>query len=317
MSIYYGIISTASIVPRFTAGVRESSDGVVAAIASRSLAKAAKLATELEIPTAYGSYEELCADPKIDVIYIPTYNAGHFPAAKLALTHHKHVLVEKPFTLTLQEAAELFNLAAKNKCFIMEGQKSLFLPVTQQVKTVINYGRIGELRFIQSMISYPDVSHISWFDSLEKGGGALYGSGSYPIEYLQYITDSAITQYGGTARMPAGRSDSQCDVSLRLGADLLANVCITTDLDLPNKLMMYGTKGHIEVIDFWKAQMADIFYLDGSREQLTGSFTSEFFFEVEHVNQCIQDGRLTSPLMTEEMTLSTVAMVEKLYQQWR
>ena len=131
MPIRYGIVSTASIVPRFVAGVQASQTGEVVAIASRSLSKAQEVATTLGIPKAYGSYEELYADPTVDVIYVATYNKGHYPVAKAALFAGKHVLVEKPFALTLDEAEELFAIAKEKKRFLMEAQKAVFLPITQ------------------------------------------------------------------------------------------------------------------------------------------------------------------------------------------
>ena len=105
MTIKYGIISTAQVVPRFIAGVRESQSGEVAAVASRDLAKAQAFAQQHQIPTAYGSYQELYRDPTIDIVYIATYNAGHYAAAKEALLAGKNVLLEKPFDISLHKLA--------------------------------------------------------------------------------------------------------------------------------------------------------------------------------------------------------------------
>lgn len=316
MKIHYGILSTAKVVPRFVEGVKQSQNTEVTAIASRELAKAQRMADELGIPKAYGSYEELCEDPDIDIVYIATYNQGHYPAAKLALEHHKHVLLEKPFTLTLKEAKELFALAEQQQCFLMEAQKSVFLPITQQVKDKLETGSIGKLLWVQSVTSYPDIERIQWFPYLEAGGGALHGSGNYPIEYLQILTGEKITQFSGSARFYEGGSDSQCSLALRFGADILADIYITTDLTLPNLLVLYGDKGRIEIPNFWKTNTARIIYADGSTEELTSSFTSEFSFEVEHVNQCLRENKLLSPIMTKEITLTTVGLVEGQYQQW-
>ncbi len=138
--IRYGIMSTAQIVPRFVAGLRESAQAEVRGIASRRLENAQKMAKELAIPVAYGSYEELCKDETIDIIYIPTYNQGHYSAAKLALSQGKPVLLEKPFTLNTAEAEELFAIAQEQGVFLMEAQKSVFLPITQKVKATIQEG---------------------------------------------------------------------------------------------------------------------------------------------------------------------------------
>lgn len=109
----YGILSTASIIDRFVAGIRESQDGYVQAIASRTLEQAKIAAQRLNIDCYYGSYEELYQDDAIDIIYIPTVNGLHYRDCKNALLHHKHVIVEKPLTLTVEQAQELFDLAKR------------------------------------------------------------------------------------------------------------------------------------------------------------------------------------------------------------
>lgn len=314
--VRYGIISTAQVVPRFIAGVKESEAGEVAAIASRDLAKAQQAAEKWQIPKAYGSYEALCQDPEIDCVYIATINQGHYSAARLALEHHKPVLMEKPFTLKLREAEELFALAEIQGCFIMEAQKSVFLPAAQQVKALIETGDLGKLHWIQSVTSYPDTSGISWFDSLEAGGGALFSSGSYPIEYIQYVTGKKILRYSGNASRTGDKSDSQSHLALELENGLLASVYITTDLALESRMVICGEKGRIELPSFWKTKEAAVTYQDGTIEKLSGSFESEFVFEISHVNECIRSGKLISPIMTRELTLSAVSLAEQMYTKW-
>ncbi|MFD2306809.1 Gfo/Idh/MocA family protein [Enterococcus termitis] len=314
--IRYGILSTAQIVPRFVQGIRASQAGEAFAIASRALPKAEKMAKELAIPKAYGSYEALCKDQEIDVVYVATYNKGHYECAKLALLHGKHVLVEKPFTLYSEQAAELFELAEKNGCFLMEAQKSVFLPTTQKVKQAIQQNKIGNVHFMKSITTYPSVDHIAWFHSLDSGGGALHGSGSYPIQYMQFLLDQPITAYAGNATGEKNKTDDQVDLSLAFQNQVLGNIFVSVKVDIPSKLTIYGEKGRIDVPTFWKAKQAILSSKDGQQEILTGDFESEFTFEIDHVNECLQQGLLESPVMTKKITMETVALVDKLYQKW-
>ncbi|MTD38347.1 gfo/Idh/MocA family oxidoreductase [Erwinia sp. CPCC 100877] len=314
--IRYGIISTARIVPRFVAGVAASEAGAVSAIGSRTLAKAEKMAVELAIPKAYGSYEAVCQDEEVDVVYVATYNQGHYAAAKLALQHHKHVLVEKPFTLKLEQAEELFELAAENRCFLMEAQKSVFLPISQQVKKALQQNKIGKVQWLQSVTTYPNIDHISWFHSLEAGGGVLHGSGSYPLQYMQYLLDQPIKEFSGAATKHAGRTDDQANISLRFANQVLANIFLSVKLDILSKMTLYGEQGRIEIPHFWKAKSAMIVYEDGRQEVLSSEYESEFVFELNHVNECLQKNLLESPVMTKKLTLATVQLVETLYNQW-
>lgn len=314
--IRYGIISTAQVVPRFVAGVKESQSGEVVALASRNLAKAQQVATELDIPKAYGSYEELYADSTIDIVYIATYNQGHYAAAKQALSAGKSVLLEKPFTLAAAEAEELFALAKAKGLFLMEAQKALFLPATTAVRQGIAAGVIGEVKRIESVTSYPHIDHISWFHDLAAGGGVLRSSGSYPLQYMQQITGEKITSITGTSIMPAGESDLQTTLALQLGEGILASVFLTVELDLPSQMTIYGTKGKIVIPHFWKADRVS-FEPTGEVNQRFFPFDSEFVYEVEHVNDCLKKGRSQSPVMTPELTIETVKQVEGLYQSWQ
>ncbi|HGW6208537.1 TPA: Gfo/Idh/MocA family protein [Enterococcus faecalis] len=314
--IRYGIMSTAQIVPRFVAGLRESAQAEVRGIASRSLENAQKMAKELAIPVAYGSYEELCKDETIDIIYIPTCNQGHYSAAKLALSQGKPVLLEKPFTLNTAEAEELFAIAQEQGVFLMEAQKSVFLPITQKVKATIQEGRLGEILWVQSVTAYPNVDHIPWFYSREAGGGALHGSGSYPLQYLQYVLGKEIQTVTGTATYQQGATDSQCNLALKFAEGTLGNIFINVGLKIPSEMTICGTKGQIVIPNFWKTDCAYYTDAQGNTVKWSEQFTSEFTYEINHVNQCLQDKKLTSPVMTKELMIATVKIVESFYQEW-
>lgn len=98
--VRYGVVSTAQVAPRFIEGVRLAGNGEVVAVSSRSLEKAKAFAKQYRIPRAYGGLREMLVDQEIDVIYVPTINKDHYNCAKKALLAGKHVLVEKPFTIT-------------------------------------------------------------------------------------------------------------------------------------------------------------------------------------------------------------------------
>ena len=121
--IRYGILSTSSIAPRFIAGVRAAGGAEVVALSSRTLEKAQEKAQQWQIPTAYGNHTELLKDPQVDVVYISTVNAQHYPWAKAAVEHGKHVVCEKPCTTSASQTRELFQLAKGKGLFFMEQYK--------------------------------------------------------------------------------------------------------------------------------------------------------------------------------------------------
>lgn len=315
--IRYGILSTAQVVPRFVAGVKESRDGVVTAIASRGIEKAQKMAQELDIPNAFGSYEELCQCQDVDIVYVAVYNKAHYDAAKLALLNNKHVLLEKPFTMTRSQAEELFSLAKERNLFLMEAQKALFLPITEQIKQVIQAGKIGAVRWLDSVTTYPNIDHISWFRDLSAGGGVFRGAGTYPLEYMQHLLEASPNEYKGTLVFPEGQSDAQAQATLNFPDGVVGTIFLTVDLDLPKRMIVYGDKGKITIPDFWKTDVAEIEYTDGQTEKLHSRQKSEFVFEVDHVNECLKQGRLESPVVTKELTLKTVAITEAIYKNYQ
>jgi predicted dehydrogenase len=311
--VKYGIVSTAQVVPRFIEAVRLSGTGEVVAIASRGIEKAQVAADEWGVPKAYGSYEELYEDPEVDIIYIATYNKGHYPAAKGALFAGKNVLLEKPFTLALDQAKELFALAEEKGLFLMEAQKSIFLPVTKRVRDIIQSGAIGEVVFANSITAYPNIDHVGWFRDLDAGGGTLHFSAPYPIEYLTYVLDDEIVDYTGVAEFSKGTTDSQSDTSLKFKSGAIASIFITTHTWIDRGMRIIGTKGEINIPDFWKTDNATVKYEDGSVEDIHLPFKNEFTFEAQHVNELIQNGQTSSELVPKEMTLKTVEIIEGLY----
>lgn len=315
--IRYGILSTAQVVPRFVAGVKESQGGTVTAIASREIKKAQKMAQELDIPQAYGSYEELCQSEDVDIVYVAVYNKGHYDAAKLALLNNKHVLLEKPFTMTLAQAEELFALAKERNLFLMEAQKALFLPITKQIQQVIQKGKIGTLRWLDSVTAYPNIDHISWFRDLSAGGGVFRGAGTYPLEYMQHLLGASPEEFKGTLTFPEGQSDAQAQVTLNFPNGVIGTIFLTVDLDLSKRMIIYGEKGKIIIPDFWKTDTAEIHYNDGQKETLHSNQHSEFVFEVDHVNACLEQGLLESPIVAKELTLKTVAITEAIYKNYQ
>lgn len=314
--IRYGILSAAQIVPRFVKGVQLSRQGEAAAIASQTPGKAQAMAEKLHIPKVYDDYEKLCQSPDIDIVYIPIYNKGHYGAAKLALSHRKHVLLEKPFTLKASEAEDLFSLAQKNNVFLMEAQKSVFLPLTQKVKKALQENVIGEIKWLQSVTTYPSVDHIKWFYSLEAGGGVLHGAGSYPLQYMQYLLDMPIQNYQGMAVAEPSKTDNMCTLSLQFNQGILGNIFLGVNLDIPSMMSVHGTKGRIDIPTFWRSKEAAITYTDGTKEKIFADYDSEFVFEVDHVNDCLNKRQKNSPVMTKKLTIDTVDLVENLYAQW-
>ncbi|MBJ8349886.1 Gfo/Idh/MocA family protein [Streptococcus zalophi] len=314
--VKYGVVSTAQVAPRFIEGVRLAGNGEVVAVSSRSLESAQAFADKHNVSKAYGSLEEMLKNPDIDVIYVANVNQAHYPTAKKALLSGKHVLVEKPFTLTYHQAVELFDLAQSNNLFLMEAQKSVFIPMTQAIKEVVASGKLGQIVSVSSTTAYDNIDHVTWFRDLSLGGGTVHFMAPYALSYLQYIFDATITSYSGVATFPDGQSDSQSKILLKLSNDILVNVYLTTHVKLPHEMVIIGTKGRLEIPHFWKATHARLIGEDGSHDIIEAPMQSDFEAEAYHVSQMILENQKTSPIMTKDLTLSGIKIIEELYRSW-
>ena len=316
--IKYGILSTASIVPRFVKGVRESGNGEVTAIASRGDAKAKQKAKELNIEKYYGSYEELYEDKDIDVIYIATINFLHYQNIKDALNAGKHVVCEKPMVLKKEEAIELFDLAKEKGLFLVEAQKEIFLPITNMVKDIIKNKEIGDVGLLDFATSFPG-DYNAWTLDLSKGGGVFFTNAVYCIEYLEYIFGKPISLYSGMRlKSEEFGGDKECILNFKIGNEALATSKISGYVKLLNKLFIYGSEGYIEMDNFYRADKMTIHYYDDREEkEVSYPMTCEMTYEVKHFNECIEKGMTESDIMTKDMTLHSVEILEEIQKSWK
>ncbi len=314
----YGIVSTASIVERFVEGIKESADGNAYAICSRTLKSAKDLAAKLNIPHYYDNSEALYNNPNIDIIYIPTINELHYPEAKKALQAKKHVIVEKPFTLTSTQARELFDIARKNQCFLMEAQKSVFLPTTIKVKELLQNDIIGDVKYIELKAGFPGRFSLDhWMYDVRRGGGALYGSATYTVELLQFLYNNPNIIADGSCKVGEANADMSCNFQLLLNNDILVSSTISMETPLQNEAVFYGDKGYIVIPNYWKSREVKVYLHDGTYTYYPFEFGSEFTFEIEHIHECISKNIIESPIMNSKRTIDCTTYVEQLYKKWQ
>lgn len=310
MELRYGILSTSSIAPRFIAAVRACSKGEIVAVSSRSLSKAQEKAAQWEIPTAYGSHEQLLQDEKVNIVYISNVNAQHYPWAKAALLAGKHVICEKPCTTTSAQTAELYDLAKEKGLFFMEAQKMLFLPAVLEAKKRL--ADLGKVTMMELSHSFPG-SYNGWMFDKEAGGGPLLSSGIYAVQLIHWLF-GAITQISGTASMEKG-VEWQYILTGITETGVLFSAKNSTRAVLDNTCRIFGEKGYLELPNYWKAQKV-IFHIDGKEETIEFPCQYELSYEAEHIADCLNKGLLNSPVITKELSLSGIEAIEKVKAQW-
>ena len=181
--IRWGILSTAGIARRSVGpGIHKARNGVLRAVASRSLERARGFAADLEIPTAYGSYAELLADPEIDAVYIPLPTSLHHRWVIAAARAGKHVLVDKPFAVDAAEAVEMVDACREAGVQLIEGFMYRYDPRHARLRALVADGAIGDLRQINTAFSFPITRNPANVRmSTELAGGALGDLGTYCV----------------------------------------------------------------------------------------------------------------------------------------
>jgi predicted dehydrogenase len=219
----------------------------IKALASRSLDKAKQAAAAANVPHAYGSYEELIADPEIEAIYNPLPNNLHVPWSIKAARAGKHVLCEKPIALTASEAEELAKVQRETGKIIAEGFMVRYHPQWELVAQLIKSGRIGEVRAVQTAFSYTNTDLENIRNQKEVGGGALYDIGGYAISTARLIFGTEPTRVVGVCvRDPRSGCDALTSAILDFGTGH-ANFVVGTQHVPYQVVHVFGTKGHVEV----------------------------------------------------------------------
>jgi predicted dehydrogenase len=244
----WGVLSTANIgLKKVIPGMQQGRLTSVDAIASRDLDKAHAAADRLGIAKAYGSYEELLADPEIDAIYNPLPNQLHVPWTIKAAEAGKHVLCEKPLSLTVEEAESLLAVRARTGVKIGEAFMIRSYPQWLRVRELLREKRIGDLRSIAGFFSYFNNDPSNIRNHIESGGGGLMDIGCYLIHASRYAFGQEPTRVVGLIdRDPQMHIDRLTSAMLDFPSGQSIFTC-STQLVPYQRIHFFGTKGRIEI----------------------------------------------------------------------
>jgi predicted dehydrogenase len=246
--VRWGVLGVAKIaVTKVIPGMQQGSLCEVTAIASRTSARAQEAAKSLGIPKAYGSYEGFLADPDIDAVYIPLPNHLHVPWAIKAAEAGKHVLCEKPISLTVKECRKLIGVRDATGVKIGEAFMVHSHPQWLRAREIVRSGEIGEVRSILGAFSYFNDDPANVRNVVDYGGGGLMDIGCYPITMSRFIL----------GKQPA-RVQALIERDSRFGTDRLTSALLdfgscqavfmcSTQLVNYQRMQILGTKGRIEI----------------------------------------------------------------------
>jgi len=244
----WGILSTAAIGrTKVIPGIQRAEHCEIVAIASRDLAMAERVAAELGIPTAHGSYEALLADSNVDAVYVPLPNHLHAPWSIAAAEAGKHVLCEKPLAMTVRDAERMIEAAERAGVQLMEAFMYRLHPSWVAAREILASGRIGRLAAVHSWFSYFNDDPANIRNVLAAGGGALYDIGCYSVNLSRMLFDGEPNRVDAiVVRDPLNGTDVVTSAILAFGDGLSSFTC-STRVEDDQRVDIYGTAGRISI----------------------------------------------------------------------
>lgn len=315
-SLRWGVIGTGWIAERFVAALRTLTTQQVLGVGSRTPSSAREFAGRFSVPHAHGSYEDLVADPEVDVVYVATPHNGHAPHARLALEAGKHVLVEKPITVNAAEAQGLADVAAARGLFCAEALWSLFTPKFDVIRQVLDAGVLGE---ISTVIG----TNGEWFDPGHRiqrhdlAGGPLLDLGTYPLALAGWVMGSPTEVVARGTDAPSG-VNGQVGALLAYGTGARGVVHTTILATTPVVFTVAGSEATLTIPDvFYRPGPFSVVRTDGERLDYTEPEIAydALAYQAADAARRITAGELETPYRPLRESIATMTLIDEIRRQ--
>ncbi len=313
-TIRWGILGPGRIAHKFAADMQLVEGAVLQGVASRNKARADAFARQFAAVTSYGSYEELVADPAIDVVYIATPHVFHAPNTLLCLRHGKAVLCEKPFAMHAAEAESMISEARARKLFLMDAFWTRFIPATEKLLALLAEGAIGQVEYMRA-----DFGFVADSDPTKRvfnkvlGGGSLLDVGIYPV-FLSLLLFGVPVRMSAMANFTQTGVDSICTMLFAHpgGEKSVLESAITANT--PTEAIIFGTQGTIKLHRrFHHTSAITITRNSGTSETIhTEVLGTGYTHEIMEVMECLRKGQTESKKLPLSMTLNLVETLDRV-----
>jgi len=317
MTLRWGILGTGRIAGAMARAVT-ARGGTVTAVASGDLDRAGTFADEFGVPNVYGHHHDLLGRPEdVDVVYVATTNDRHHRDARACIDAGVPALVEKPFTLDLEQAEEVAAAARTAGVFVMEAMWMRFQPAFEEAERRVAAGQVGEPLLMQADfgIAAPPDADRRWF-SRALGGGALLDVGVYPLTLVTSLLGTPTHAYALGELADTG-VDTGVSVAMRHGEGRLSSWSCSLVADTGVEATIAGTEGSLRIHGpFHRAGRLSLRRASTVVEEhdLQG-VEAGYEHEVDEVLRCLADGRTESERMPLALTLTTMRWLDELRRQ--
>ncbi len=312
-----GIMGAGNIASVMAETIKRMKGVRLYAVASREKIRAEVFAGKHGCKKAYGSYEELAKDSKIDLIYVATPHSEHFENAKLCLINGKPVLCEKAFTANAYQAEELFRIAQENGVFITEGMWTRYMPMLTTIREVVGSGVIGEPKTLTANLGYV-IDKVERLQNPALAGGALLDVGVYTLNFALMIFGNNIDKIHSCCTYTDTGVDQQNTITIQYmdGKCAVLNSSMVSLSD--RKRIIYGTKGFAIAENI--NNLASIAVYDTSYKKLAEykrpKQISGYEYEVEACIRAIRDHQMECVEMPHSETIRVMKMMDNLRKEW-
>lgn len=285
------------------------------AAASTDENRAREFAREWGFEVAYGSYEEIVSDPKVDIVYIATPHSHHFEHSLLCLNHKKAVLCEKAFSLNASEVQQMINAAKANNTFLMEAFWTMFQPSFRQAQQILQSGELGKIKVLRSDFGFnaPYIEDKRLYN-VSLGGGSLLDIGIYPV--FAAITSLGVPQTIKTFAdfCPTGAEES-ISMIFRYVDGEMASLTSSFSSYSPTQTEYWCEKGYLVLNPRWYSPTNITVFREGSEPQTLPKEPIDgwgYEYEAAHVMECLDQGKIESPVMSWQMSLDLMTVLDRI-----
>lgn len=315
--LHVGIMGAGNIAGTMAETINGMKGAVLYAVASRTQEKADVFAKKYGVKKAYGSYEAMLKDRKVDLVYIATPHSEHYTNAMLCIKYKKAVLCEKAFTANAKQAKEVIEYAEKEKVFITEAIWTRYMPMVNMIKEVLEQGMIGTPMLLTANLSY-SLGHVRRMYDPALAGGSLLDLGVYPINFASIFFGTDIEKVASFCTYTETGVDKQETITIQYKngrvACLTASQCCAGD----RKGIIQGSEGYMVIENINNYESFTVYDRNHKKllhkkapKQITG-----YEYEVMACIKALENGRLECPEMPHKETIRVMEFMDDLRKEW-
>lgn len=315
-----GYIGAGNISGQMAETIARMSEVENYAVAARDPERAREFAERWGFSHAYDSYEELLADPDVDLVYVALPHSHHHRWTIAALEAGHHVLCEKAFAANERQAREMIECARERGLLLAEAIWTRYMPSRKMIEEIVSSGEIGEVTTVAANLGYRVDGNARMTDPA-LAGGALLDLTVYPLNFASMVLGNKIRRIAASMVPAATGVDGQDNVMIEYESGQMASLFSTMYAMTDREGQILGTKGFITVENINNPQVIRVYASDGLTRELTREIAvpeqiTGYEYELLSCKRAIEAGALECPEMPHAETLELMRQMDEIRRQF-